>query len=80
MRRALTSRQRKALEALRSECDYEDHHKGGTDNYVHPGALPVGIGAKTLADLVALGLVETGSNRWIDGRGYRITTAGREAI
>jgi len=69
----------KALEALRYECDYEDHHKGGT-NYILRSHLPVGVGGKTLSDLLQAGLIETGPNQWHGGTGFRITAAGCNAI
>lgn len=76
----LNARMIKALEGLRYECDYQDHHKGGTDNYVLRSDLPPGVGEKTLSDLLHMGLIETGPNRWYGGTGYRITAAGRAAI
>lgn len=80
MRQLLNPRMRRALEALRYECDYEDHHKGGDQNYILRGALPPGTGDKTLGDLLQLGLIESGPYRWSSGTGYRITAAGRRAI
>lgn len=76
----LGKRHRIALEGLRYECDYEDHHKGGTENYILRSSLPIGVGNGTMADLVRWGLVSTGPSRWFDKTGYRITKAGREAI
>ena len=80
MRGALTPRMREALAALRYECDYEDHHKGGDQNYILRNALPVGIGDKTLVDLLQLGLIEEGPSRWRSDTGFRITSKGRDTI
>lgn len=79
MTHALKPRMRKALEALRYECDYEDYHKGGDQNYILRSALPPGVGEKSLADLLKLGLIETGSSRWRNETGFRITAKGRAA-
>lgn len=76
----LSARMIKALEGLRHECDYQDHHKGGTDNYVLRSDLPSGVGEKTLSYLLQMGLIETGPNRWHPQTGFRITDAGRAAI
>ncbi len=77
----LTSRMRKTLEALRSECDYEDHHKGGVQNFILRRALPHGAaGPKTLADLMQLGMIEEGPSRWTAEIGYRITKYGRQVL
>lgn len=76
----LTVRHRKALEGLRYECDYEDHQKGGDANFILRSALPVGVGEGTLDDLIRLGLIISGPNRWTNKRGFRITAAGRDVI
>ena len=76
----LNSRQSKALAALRFECDYEDHHKGGSENFISRSALPVGIGIETLESLVRLGLAIKGPNRWTGEEGYRITDIGRDSL
>lgn len=76
----LTPRMRKALEAMRYECDYEDHHKGGDQNYILRSALPAGVGEKTLADLLRFGLIENGPSRWHRETGFRITAKGRASI
>lgn len=80
MNSPLGKRHMKALEALRYEVDYEDHHKGGTENYILRSGLPAGIGEETLADLVKAGLAVMGPYRWSDGTGYRITQSGRAAL
>ena len=71
---------RKALEVLRFECDYEDHHKGGSNNFIRRNVLAPGIGDKTVSRLIELGLVVEGPHRWSSDTGYRITEAGREAL
>ena len=78
MNYGLKTRHWKALSALRSECEYEDSHKGGTENFILRGALPARTGEKTLQDLIAWGLVTSGPNRWHDDVGYRITEKGIE--
>lgn len=78
--RAPNARERKALEKLRYECDYEDSRVGGAENYVLKNELSPGVGDKTLLDLQALGLLETGTNRWFNLIGYRITELGRETL
>lgn len=70
----------KALDALCFECAYEDHHKGGTENFILRGNLPLGIGEKTLSDLVRLGLVITGLHRWHSEIGFRPADAGRREL
>jgi hypothetical protein len=77
---ALTKRHRLALSRLRSECDYEDGLKGGTANFILDIQLAPGIGAKTLSELKAWGLIIEGPHRWSDATGYRITGAGRAAL
>ena len=77
-RRTLTPRMLKALKILRYECDFEDHHKGGTNNFISRNELSPGIGEKTIAQLLELGLIETGPNRWRDEIGFRITGSGRD--
>lgn len=69
-----------ALKKLTSECDYEDAHKGGTDNFILRCKLAPGIGDKTLSSLEKRGLIETGLNRWSNKMGYRITDTGRKAL
>lgn len=76
----LTTRMRKALEKLRFECDYEDSRSEGDVIFILPGKLAPGVGDKTIADLEALSLIETGINKWFNEKGYRITDAGREAL
>lgn len=76
----LSRRQLEALRRLRAECQYEDHHKGGTENFVLRGQLSSGIGEKTLADLKSMGLIEEGPVRWCAAKGYRITAAGLRTI
>lgn len=76
----LSQRHRKALDALRSECDFEDSRVGGTANFIRRNQLPPGTGPKAVADLLALGLIEEGACRWGDDTGYRITNAGRETL
>lgn len=76
----VTSRMRKALENLCSECDYEDSHNGGTDNFILHGKLGDRIGDKTISQLLEAGFIKKGPNRWVDEVGFRITDAGREAI
>ena len=76
----LTPRMHRALRKLRDECDYEDSRVGGTDNYVLANHLAPGVGNKTLSDLLALGLIESGTNRWHHITGYRITDRGRSAL
>lgn len=76
----LGKRHRTALERLRYECDYEDHHKGGTENFILLPALGSGIGAKTVADLLEWGMIVEGPNRWFREMGYRITEAGRSEL
>lgn len=76
----LSTRHRKALLGLRGECDYEDHHKGGDENFILRSALPVGVGEGTLDDLLRLGLIVSGPSRWRDEACFRITAAGREAL
>ncbi len=71
---------RKALERLRFECEYEDSRVGGHENYVLPNKLAPGIGDKTISELEKLGLIETGTNRWFNCEGYRITEAGRRTL
>lgn len=80
LRYQLTPRMRTALERLRYECDYEDDRVGDEKNYVTIGQIAPGIGVKTLSDLKERGLIEVGINRWHNCEGYRITTAGREAL
>lgn len=76
----LTTRHRLALSRLRSECDYEDRLKGGTDNFILDIQLAPGIGRKTLSELQAWGLIIDGPHRWSDATGYRITDAGRAVL
>ena len=76
----MNSRQRKALRSVREETDYEDDRVGGTDNYVLLGVLGSGIGQGTIGHLLSLGLIEAGPNRFCNETGYRITTAGRDAL
>jgi len=76
----LTKRMVTALRDLRFECDYEDEHKGGTDNFIRRGQLSADIGEKTLSDLVEMGLVTKGQNKWFGDIGYRITENGRKAL
>ena len=75
----LNTRMRKALWILREECDYEDHHKGGTNNFILRNQLSPGIGEKTISELLEMGLIETGPSRWFASTGFRITAAGRVA-
>jgi hypothetical protein len=77
---ALNLREQKALKALRFECDYEDSHKDGIENFISWGALGTGLGDKTRTDLLQRGFIVSGPIRWNDDTGYRITTAGREAL
>ncbi len=76
----LGKRHRKALEGLCYECDYEDHHKGGTENFILRCKFPLGVGDGTISELLRWGLIEAGPNRWYDTTGYRITMDGRVAI
>lgn len=71
---------RKALNILREECDYEDHHKGGTDNFVLRNKLAPGIGDGTISKLLEAGLIIEGTNKWFDKPGFRITNAGRSSL
>ncbi len=67
MSRILNARERRALDVL--SFDQRD--------FVVKGALPAGIGLKTLEGLIELGLIETGpSNRFYGATGYRITPDG----
>lgn len=76
----LTKKMRDALGKLREECDYEDSHNGGTENYIARNKLAPGIGDVTLSRLMELGLIKSGPNRWTGSIGYRITAPGRAAL
>ena len=77
---ALNSREKKALKALRFECDYEDSHKDGIENFISWGALGTGLGDKTRTELLQRGFIVAGPIRWNDDTGYRITAVGRDAL
>ena len=79
-RAVLNKRMRKALERLRFECDYDKSQSGNEENFVLKNRLAPDIGDKTLSDLLELGLIETGINRWYNTTGYRITQRGRQAL
>lgn len=76
----LSKRMATALRILREECDYEDAHKGGTENYILSDRLSPGIGDRTLSGLIELGFIKVGPSRWCDETGYRITESGRKAF
>lgn len=76
----LKQNMQKALTRLRYECDYEDQHKGGTNNFILLGAIAPGVGKKTLETLLRLGLIIEEPNRWHKKTGYRITDQGREYL
>lgn len=80
MKNDLDTRMRKALGILRFECDYEDDHKGGSENFIRRNVLAPGIGDKTISRLLEKKLIIEGPHRWSKDTGYRITTAGREAL
>ena len=80
MDNGLTKRELTALEKLTFECDYEDAHKGGTDNFILRNKLAPGIGDKTISSLTERGFVITGPHRWSDRTGFRITDNGRKAL
>ncbi|MEM6663994.1 MAG: hypothetical protein AAF666_17670 [Pseudomonadota bacterium] len=77
---SLNTRMIKALKKLRDECDYLEMHSGGNTEFVHRGQLGTGVGAKTLSELLKLGLIEEGPCGWRETTGYRITDRGREAL
>ena len=71
---------RTALERLQYECNYEDARIGDDENYIPANKLAPGIDEKTITELIKLGLIETGTNRWFNCVGYRITQAGRKIL
>lgn len=76
----LTPQMIKGLNILSEECDYEDEHKGGTDNFILRSKLSPGVGDKSINLLLELGLIEQGMNKWFNKAGYRITSSGRAVI
>ncbi|MEB8389171.1 hypothetical protein OO012_18235 [Rhodobacteraceae bacterium KMM 6894] len=76
----LNSRQQKALEILEFECSYEDAQDEGEPVYIERSKLARKIGDKTLADLVRLGLIDTGINKYSGNSGFRITETGLSAL
>lgn len=77
---ALNIRQQEALKILELECSYEDAHDEGEPVYIERSKLAPNIGDKTLADLVRLGLIETGINKYSGESGFRITETGLSAL
>lgn len=76
----LDARQRKALDALRYETDYEDGRNGSATTFIERSRMPVGCGEGTMRHLVDSGYAETGQNEATGKEGYRITEAGRAAM
>lgn len=76
----LDKRHRESLEALRSECDFEDGRLGDVQNFVRWEQLTRSHGAKTRAELVEAGLAEAGQHGPSGAVGHRITEAGRQAL
>ncbi len=74
----LTKLHIKALERLRSECSYSDHHKAPELRFIARGHLECGV--KTLGDLVSMGLATTGKCYLDDTLGYRITPQGLDEL
>lgn len=77
----LTKRMIKALKNLDYECRYEDgRHPDDEKIHIVSGKIGPGVGAKTLSDLLEMGLVSKGTNKYFGTPGYRITEAGIEAL